>query len=107
MIGDREETNLEIGPGKMRSLISGCKMYTVRGGHCQFSKNIRVSSGGGEGVTCIVNSYTHTIFSQVPFTVFTADGYRNIWEAIQTLRIFSPGIGYEDEVTIIEFRTAL
>jgi len=104
---NREETKLEIGPGKLRALVAGCKMYTIRRGHRTFAKNISVSSGGGAGITCIVNSYVHTILSEVSFDILATEGFHNFAEALQILRVFYPEMAWDSPVTIVEFRTAL
>lgn len=100
------ENELAIQPGKLRRIDSGTKLYTIRRGHRTFDKNIRVFSGA-ESRTCIVNAYTHTVLSEVPFFVFESEGFQSFQEVLDTLSKFYSEVNQYTEVTIVEFRLAL
>lgn len=100
------EDELAIQPGKIRRIDSGTKLYTLRRGHRTFGKNIRVSSGD-ESRTCIVNAYTHSILSEVPFFVFESEGFKSFQEVLDTLMVYYPEVTPFTKVTVVEFRLAL
>lgn len=91
---------------ELRAIPAGCKMYSIRSGHRSFARSIRVFSGD-YSIACITNSYTHTTLAEVPFIVLEAKGFRNLKEALDTLRTFYPEIEYESKVTIVEYRLAI
>jgi hypothetical protein len=106
MTETKMEFEIEIQSDKLRSILAGCKVYSIRRGHRAFAQNLRVHTGG-QTVACITNSYMHTLLSEVPFSVFEHEGFQNFEEVLTTLRIFYPEIGWDSKVTILEFRLAL
>lgn len=102
------ETELEIPTTKFQSLLAGCKTYTLRRGHRAFNKTIRVSNPSNRVVVSgIVNSYVHTILTEVPFKVLEAEGWRSFRECLDALRVYYPELDWNSEVTIVEFRLAI
>jgi hypothetical protein len=102
-----EESTLEIQPIKFRSLLAGCKTYTIRRRHRAFAKSIRISNPASPiTVSGIVNSYVHSILSEVPLRVLEAEGWRSFQEALDALRVYYPELDWNSEVTIVEFRLA-
>jgi hypothetical protein len=100
-----EESTLEISPTRFRSISAGSKAYTIRRGHRTFAKSIRITFTGTERVESgIVNSFVHTVLSEVPFTVFESEGFLSFKEALDILRIFYPELDFTSKVTIVEFR---
>lgn len=101
-----EETSLEIVSNQTRKILSSVKCHTIRRGHRQFAKSVKVKTGDVT-FSCIVNAYTHTTLYEVPFDVFEFEGFRSFKEALDILRIFYPEMTPESPVTIVEFRLAL
>lgn len=102
------EDKLEIPAPKFQSLLAGCKTYTLRRGHRAFNKTIRVSNPVNPvTVSGIVNSYVHTILSEVPFRIMEAEGFRSYQECLDALRVYYEEIKWDEPVTIVEFRLAL
>lgn len=102
------ENKLEIQPDKFRSLLAGCKTFTIRRGHRSFDKSISISPiGRPEKVNGIVNSYVHSVLSEVPFRVLEAEGWQSFRESLEALRVFYPELDWDSEITIVEFRLAI
>ena len=102
------EDTLEIPAPKFQSLLAGCKTYSIRRGHRTFNKTINISNPANRAILAgIVNSYVHTVLSEVPLRVLESEGFASFKEALDTLRIFYPDIAWDSAVTIVEFRLAL
>jgi len=67
-------------------------------GHRVFSKELEVN-----GFRAKLNWQKHTVLKAVPFSVFEAEGWKNMLEVMWELRKIYPDITWDSQVTIVEF----
>lgn len=93
------ESKLDFEGGVSRQMLSCVKRLTIRRGKRYFRRSITI-----HGYPALVENWKHTTLLHLDFKILSEQGFKSMFNTLMILQRFYPGIGINDEITVVEYR---